>query len=177
MPEPAPANQPEPGLAEKFVAETQALYTDQLALARDAAATTGTAGWAALYKANREGYRQAVNAAVKHIGAFLDIVKLGGHTTEDEKELKEGVKSITEARERLEGWLTSAVAPFRAPVIECAELRRKIKQRAQDEQAEGPLVMRGLADEVAAIVDAWPRPAWDDATGRVVIEDPKPATA
>lgn len=160
-----------PSRGELFVAEWQEKYGVALEEARAAADTTGTAAWQRVYAENREAHRRRTRGECMAIGLAAEAIReQGGSTEDDEKQIKDCVKRLSEEREQHEAWLSRAVQPYQIPAENAADLIRKCNFAADETERNAPLANSGLADEVRAITATWPKVKFDSGTGIVTVQ-------
>jgi hypothetical protein len=155
---------------EELVAKFQEAYATHLEEARMSAETTATAAWQALYANHREGVKKAYRELAKELRIKAETMEGGTWTAEDEKELGELKKQLTDLRERNALFEIQTIAPVKKPVDECDKAIRDAVNEAVREEEYAPLVLKGLATDVRRAVAEVERPKWDEGKGVVVIE-------
>lgn len=157
--------------AELFVAGFQQNYSDAIAEARLAAETTQTDAWSRNYREQVKTHRTFVVNALADISSTAENIRSYDTNEEAEKGIRDAVKSLAEERIRHQAWKTRTVAPYSNTVERCEQLLKTVMQSAEDEERNAPLVDRGLASEVRAIVNKWPVAKWDDENGVASVID------
>jgi hypothetical protein len=160
--------------SDEMIAKFQEAYATQVEEARMAAETTATAAWQALYANHREGVKKAFRELAKELRIKAEQMEGGVWTAEDEKELGELKKQVTELRERNALFEIQTIAPVKKPVDECEKVIRDAVNEAVREEDYAPLVLKGLATDVRRAAAAVDRPRWDVEKGVVVIEPSRP---
>lgn len=157
--------------AEMFIAEHQAKYSDSISRAREAAATTQTPAWLANYEAQVKTHRQHIAAELSSIKDTCSRIATADSNEDDEKSVRDSVKSMAEERIRFAAWRHRAVSVYETSVNECDGIIRAAVTAAQNAEQKSPLINSGLAGRIGAIIAKWPRAKWDNDHGVVTVDE------
>lgn len=157
--------------AEKFVAEFQEKYSIAISEAREAAQTTQTPAWLDNYRQQRAFHDKIIRDTAKSIENCGKRICDHDTSEDEEKEIKDAVKTMSEERIRYQAWKSRSVYPYQSKAERCVELLTEVNRSARrDEDAMG-LTHNGLASAVAELTDKWPKAHWDSEAGTVSVEE------
>lgn len=157
--------------AQVFIAEYQNDYSAAMDRARAAAETTQTPAWIANYAAQLTVHKEASAESLAAIKSACEFIRTSDTNEDEEKVIRDAVKSLSEERIRFMAWRNRAVGPYMQAATDCQNIKGKAQRDADDAEKRSPLVTRGLSSRVAAILKTWPDVTWNDKQGVVEVSE------
>ena len=131
---------------------------------------TDTVGWQKLYADHAADVAQQRRDLGGRMTALAAGMERGMFGEDDEKALGDIKKASTELRAAIDHWNRQTVEPVRQCVYDFDDLKRNAIEDARSAEQREPLLNKGLADSVKAVLSQLPRVTWDAETGRVLVE-------
>lgn len=156
--------------AERFIAKRREKYFAAVDNAKQAAETTATPAWQSNYREQLRFHRGVISMQSKTLESIAESLKMREPGEDDEKEINDAKKQLTDERIRWQAFLRRTTLPFSDTVQICDELRKSVMTSAHEAERDNPLVDNGLANEVRRIVAEWPKPEWNAESGEVTIK-------
>ena len=144
-----------------MTAAPSARHRDAIERTTQSAALTAQPAWRAAYAAEVSTHRRKVAARVASARGALERIASHRPNDEDEKAVKDEVKTIMEERIAHMAWRSRTVQLVAASGQEPKQIADMALRLARNEEREHTLVARGLADAVATIVGTCPTAEWD----------------
>jgi hypothetical protein len=149
-------------------------YLSHLQVAREGAEMTASPGWRHNWEVRQAEDAQARDRYAKILQANADQSRRTPTTEEDEKAVKDAVKTIAEQREMMTSFITGSLGHFATAVSKCAKVIQAAEADAEAEMRHNPLRWSGLGIDLVshakAGMKAWQRCNYEPAEGRIYIE-------
>jgi hypothetical protein len=147
-------------------------YEEALAEVKVSADHTLTAGWQALYGAERKQERELRLNLSKRLESVARTLRDQGSSEDIEKSLGEVKRSAEAIRERREHFDQTTVEPVRRCVSAADKAIEDARSQARRLQEEMPLIHKGLDAAMRRAIEQVQRAHWDEDTGTVTIRRP-----
>lgn len=132
--------------------------------------TTDTPAWQTIYG---EQMKEAVKTRHRihdQLEQRAETLKEDGWSEDDEKAVKDLVKSAVELRIGAEHFKRAVVTPLKLPVDKAHMVWDTAKSRAQNFAVESPMFGTDVRDELHRVYESMPKASFSDTTGTIAIK-------
>lgn len=148
-------------------------YGEAMAKCRQAAETTTTDGWQALYADQMDRNQKRRAWAADAIDTLMSELREAPFGDESTKALKTSVKDALEACESAQMFDAQTVAPMREKVEALSRIIAHYEHKATEEASRQPLTDAHLPDQLAEAIAGMPKATWNQRVGCITITEGK----
>lgn len=159
-----------------LVAEFEDAYTAILLDAEQAAETTKTDAWHAMYQAFAEKTKNEALSIASGLDGIASECRAILVTTDTVKEFGDLKKRFAELRERIEAFKVSTIDPIKKPFDAANECIVQFQSRAASERDAGGMYAKDVEDKMADAIAAQAKIRWNEKVGSIqIVAASKPA--
>jgi hypothetical protein len=156
-----------------IIQNLRAEYGGAVLEAMEAASLTCTVAWQRLYHSFIDAEKAARRDMAKRLRAVCDRIEDAGLDEEDEKAVKDVLKTAVTLENAKAVFEKETVARVRKPVDDCSRIIEDYTNRAARIEHANPLIEVGLVEMVRIEFAKHHTARWSDETGMVTIVDPE----
>jgi hypothetical protein len=167
-PNPSPSADNQQDIIQKF----HAAYDDAIRDAQTQALHTDTQGWQDLYIGHRQRLKTRRIDLATQLRKCADSLDVWIGSEDDDKVIKEIVKSIADIRAQDAAFDELTVNPVKRVVTICEKIIGEYTAEADALERRAPLVHLGLVHTMQLAIATKRRAVWNHETGRIEIKTP-----